>query len=315
MTVRPATLHDHAHEQSPFRSAVLNGLAKRQKAIPCKYFYDERGSRLFDRICTLAEYYPTRTEMTLIATYRWSMAKRIGPGCRLVDFGAGSSQKARLLLAVLDRPQAYLPVDICREHLTKSAIAIARDYPGLQVIALNADYTRRFRLPETSRAVGFFPGSTIGNLTPSNARRFLVLARHALDGGPMILGVDLKKPDAVLNAAYNDAGGVTAAFNLNLLVRINRELSANFDLGRFRHRAFYSRDLGRIEMHLESLAAQSVMVDGRSFAFAPGETIHTENSYKYSVDEVGSLANAAGYSVAEVWVDAAKLFAIFYLSA
>lgn len=316
MSPRQVAFHDHAPTPDDFLDAVLSGLVRRRKAIPCKYLYDERGSRLFERICALPEYYPTRTEIALLETHRREMADHVGPGCRLVDFGAGSSRKARLLLGALDRPRAYLPVEISREQLQASASAIASDHPGLRVTAVCTDYTRPFRLPVgPGRAVGFFPGSTIGNFTPGQARRFLATARRVLGNGPMLVGVDLKKPEAVLQAAYDDGAGVTAAFNLNLLARANRELGADFHLDRFRHRAAYDRRRCRVEMHLESLGRQTVRLRGRDFVLANGETIHTENSYKYAPDGFAAVAIGAGYRVARMWTDPARLFAVFMLDA
>lgn len=317
---RIASPDGEAAGQAFFLQAVTAGLAGEPKAIPCKFLYDERGSALFERICELPEYYPTRTEIALLRSHRRAIAGLIGPGCRLVEFGAGSSQKARLLLSALERPRAYIPVDISREHLLHSAAAISRDHAGLTVVALHADYTADFDLPEPAhdpggRHVGFFPGSTIGNFTPDEAGRFLSRARRLLRGGPMVVGVDLKKSVAVLDAAYNDAAGVTAAFNLNLLIRINRELGADFRLDRFRHHAFYNARFGRVEMHLVSKNAQTVRMNGRTIAFREGETIHTENSYKYTVEEFSRLAEMTGFATARVWTDSDRKFGIFFLEA
>ena len=236
----------------------------------------------------------------------------------MIEFGAGAALKALLLLAALSRPRAYLPVDISREQVRDTAAAIARDHPGLQVTAVCADYTRPFPLPRpvaraAVRPLGFFPGSTIGNFTPAEARRFLGRARRVLAGGPLLVGVDLLKPVAVLHAAYNDRAGVTAAFNTNLLLRLNRELGADFCLDRFRHRAFYSHRYGRVEMHLESRWCQTVHLAGQDFSFAESETIHTENSYKYTIEGFTSLANDGGFAVQRVWTDARDWFALFLL--
>lgn len=309
-----ATFHDVPSGPSDFLDALLSGLSRRRKAIPCKFLYDERGSALFERICDLPEYYPTRTEIGLLQAHGPDIARRLGPGRCLVDFGAGSSLKARLLLAALDRPAGYIPVDISREHLRRSADKIARDNPGLKVAAICADYTRPFGLPGTVPLVaGFFPGSTIGNFTPSQARRFLANAREVLAEGPLLVGVDLKKSPRILNAAYDDAAGVTAQFNLNLLVRANRELGADFRVGEFRHRAFYNARQGRVEMHLESRIDQRVTIAGRSFSISQGERIHTENSYKFTIGQFSALAHSAGFAPEQIWQDDARQFAMVLL--
>jgi dimethylhistidine N-methyltransferase len=298
---------------------VLEGLSLRQKAIPSKYFYDRRGSELFECICALPEYYPTRTEIALLRTHGPAIADAVGPDRPVIEFGAGAAVKARLLLAALIRPRAYLPVDISRDQLHQTAAAIARDHDGLEVVAVCADYTRPFPVPwvvaeAPVRPLGFFPGSTIGNFTPAEARHFLSRARQLLKGGLMLVGADLQKPAAVLYAAYNDRAGITAAFNLNLLVRINRELGGDFQLDQFRHRAFYNGRRGRIEMHLESQGVQRVAVAGRRFTFGQGETIHTENSVKYTVESFTGLAAAAGFGVRRLWTDDSRSFGLFLLA-
>lgn len=302
-----------------FAEDVLTGLALPQKAIPAKYFYDAAGSRLFDRICALPEYYPTRTELGILRAHAAEMAEHAGPNAEVVEFGAGSSIKIRVLLDALEKPRAFLPIDISGEHLLAAAAELRRAYSNVEILPVTGDFTRSLDLPDlpgAGRRIGFFPGSTIGNFTRNEAEAFLREARATLGkGADFIVGVDLKKDRAVLEAAYNDAAGTTAAFNLNLLRRINRELGGNFDLGRFAHRAFYNEEKGRIEMHLESLAAQSVLVAGRSFAFARGETIHTENSCKYSLAEIAELAEAAGWSVARQWTDPQGLFSVNLLRA
>ena len=282
---------------------MLSGLGRRRKAIPCRFLYDRRGSELFERICTLPEYPVTRAETALLAAHRHAIAERLGPDRLLVDFGAGSAGKTRQLLAALERPLAYVPVDIARDQLRAAAAAVARDHPGLRVAALCADYTRRFRLPPglPGRPAGFFPGSTIGNFTPAEARRFLAATRRVLAGGPLLIGIDLEKPEPALLAAYDDRAGVTAAFNLNLLSRINRELGADFRPDRFHHRALYRRRHRRIEMHLVSRQAQTVRVAGQRFTFGEGESIHTENSYKFTPERFIRLAAGAGWAAAGCW--------------
>ena len=312
-------LQDLAPSTDAFRSAVLASLGAPRKWLPCKFFYDEAGSHLFDRICELPEYYPTRTECGILAERAPEIADLIGPHATLVEFGSGAGVKIRLLLASLDNPLCYVPVDISREHLVSAAADLAKDFPHLRVAPVCADYTKPFAVPmlpglPARTLCGFFPGSTIGNFTPTEAAAFLTRARRLLGpGGLMLVGVDLVKADAILHAAYNDAAGVTAAFNMNLLVRINRELGGDFDLDRFAHEARWNARLGRIEMHLVSLAAQSVTISGRRFDFSQGETIHTENSYKYSVPQFQAMAKEAGYLPAAVWTDSAALFSVHLL--
>ena len=301
-----------------FLEDVLDGLGQAEKTLPAKYFYDERGSRLFDEICELEEYYPTRTETSLLARHAGAIAARVGKGVTLLELGSGSSTKVRHLLDRLDEPTAYVPVDISKEHLEASAARLAADYPGLKVKPVFADYVQGFPLnveggPE--RTLAFFPGSTIGNFHPAEAHTFLArLGRRLGAGSRLLIGVDLKKSRSRLEAAYNDAAGVTAAFNLNLLERINRELDGTFDLDGFTHVAFYNDELGRIEMHLESLHDQTALVAGVPFRFEAGETIHTENSYKFSVDDFRKLAHDAGWSADITWTDDENLFSIHLLS-
>jgi len=301
-----------------FLEDVLNGLGQSEKTLPAKYFYDERGSQLFDRICELEEYYPTRTETSLLDRHAGAIAAKVGKGVTLLELGSGSSTKVRLLLDRLDQPAAYIPVDISKEHLEASAARLAADYPGLTVKPIFADYVHGFPLtvegaPE--RMLAFFPGSTIGNFDPIEAQTFLTrLGRQLGAGSRLLIGVDLKKSKERLEAAYNDADGVTAAFNLNLLERINRELDGTFDLDAFAHMAFYNEDFGRIEMHLKSLHPQTALVAGVPFHFGEGETIHTEDSYKYSVDDFHKLARSAGWSADTTWTDAEELFSIHLLT-
>ena len=300
-----------------FLEDVLDGLGQADKTLLAKYFYDERGSRLFDRICELEEYYPTRTETNLLARHADAIAAKVGKGVTLLELGSGSSTKVRLLLDRLDQPAAYIPVDISREHLQVSADRLAADYPGLKVKPIFADYVQGFPLsveggPE--RTLAFFPGSTIGNFHPQEAQTFLArLGRQLGAGARLLIGVDLKKSRQRLEAAYNDAAGVTAAFNLNLLERINRELDGTFDLDGFAHTAFYNERLSRIEMHLKSLHPQTALVAGVPFRFDKGETIHTEDSYKYSVEEFTKLAQGAGWLADSTWSDDEGLFSIHLL--
>ena len=310
----PLELCDLSPERERFLSDVLEGLTRSAKTLPCKYFYDARGSALFDRICTLPEYYPTRTELAILRRHAGAMAAAIGPRCLLVEYGSGSSTKTRLLLDRLADPAAYVPVDISREHLLQSAAALAAHYPRLRVIPVCADFTRPFALPDVpdaARAVGYFPGSTIGNFAPADARKFLAdVAEQCGPGGALLIGVDLTKPRSVLEPAYDDARGVTAEFNRNLLRRANRELGADFDLAAFDHRAFWNASLGRVEMHLVSRRDQVVRIAGQAIPFAKGESIHTENSHKYELAGFAALAAAAGFTVERVWTDDAELFSV-----
>lgn len=308
-------LVDRAPDRARFRDEVWNGLASPRKTLPCKYFYDARGSSLFEAICELPEYYPTRTELAIMEQHADAMADRLGERCLLVEYGSGSSRKTRLLLDRLHDPAGYVPIDISRSALAESAHALRIAYPGLEVLPVCADYTTALDLPEPRRSAArrgvYFPGSTIGNFTPVQAQRFLAhMARVAGAGGVLLIGVDLAKDAATLERAYDDAAGVTAEFNRNLLRRINRELGGTFALDRFAHRAHYDAVAGRVEMHLVSTRAQEVLVAGRAFAFTEGESIHTENSYKYELAQFGALAASAGLEVADVWTDPARSFSV-----
>jgi dimethylhistidine N-methyltransferase len=311
--------HDLLPTQAGALDEVIAGLSRAQKEIPPKYFYDARGCELFEAICGLPEYYPTRTELAIMRLHARAMAARLGPECALIEIGCGNSEKTQLLLEAL-RPVIFVPVDIAREQLEASCNALAQSFPGMKMIALRADFGQPIALPvaeleRARRRILYFPGSTIGNFTPGEARAFLARWAPLLGaGGGALIGVDLKKDPALLDAAYNDARGVTAAFNLNLLARFNRELGANFDPSAFRHLAFYHPERGRIEMHLESCRDQQVTVEGRSFGFRARETIHTENSYKYSVAEFQELGHAAGFKPAHCWTDAGNLFSVHYLT-
>jgi L-histidine Nalpha-methyltransferase len=310
--------HDLAPSEESFRDAVLAGLDRTPKELPCKLFYDARGSELFEQICDTPEYYPTRTEIAILETHAGEIAGHIGPHCRLIELGSGASRKVRILLGALDRPAAYVPLDISRERLREAADGLAADFPDLKVVAVCADYTRPFALPPlpgpAGKRVGFFPGSTIGNFEPEAVVRFLANYAELLGtGGEMLIGVDLKKDTAILNRAYNDAAGLNAAFNLNLLVRINRELGGDVDLDRFAHHAFYNEAGGRVELYIKSLANQIIGVAGCRFRFAEGELVHTENSYKYAIPEFRALAARAGFRAVETWTDPAQLFSVHYL--
>ena len=321
MSAHPAPFAPHltlASSGSEFGHDFLAGLRDGRKNISSKYFYDEQGSALFDRICALPEYYPTRTEMGLLTTHAEEIARLMGPGVELVEFGAGVLRKVRLLLDALAAPRTYVPIDISGDYLHAVAGKLAGFYPGLAVRPVVADFTRPFALPHPAAAVrriGFFPGSTIGNLEHADAVAFLRRAAQLLKGGGLLIGVDLVKDPAILHAAYNDKAGVTEAFNKNIMARANRELDADFDLESFAHYAFYNPAVRRIEMHLMSLAAQRVSVGGRLVAFDEGETIHTENSFKYTVDAFRALASSAGFIPRKVWCDPGRLFSLHWLEA
>ncbi|MDP2410963.1 MAG: L-histidine N(alpha)-methyltransferase [Pseudolabrys sp.] len=302
-------------EPSSFETDVLAGLGATPRKIQAKYFYDGAGSQLFERITEQPEYYPTRSEMRILSEQGADIARLIPEGAALVEFGSGSSKKARIMLKAAPALAAYVPVDICGEMIEQEAIDLRPDFPGLKVLPVTADITKPFDLPAEAKAapvrVGFFPGSTIGNFEPHEAAAFLRNAAQILGKGAlMIVGADLIKPADTLNAAYNDAAGVTARFNLNLLVRINRELRGDFKLDSFEHHAFYNRERHRVEMHLASLKRQRVKVAGESFDFRAGETIHTENSYKYSVESLGALARGVGWLPVGAWTDPDKYFSI-----
>lgn len=308
-----------APAETEFGRDLVAALANRPHAISPKYFYDAAGSRLFDRICELPEYYPTRTEIAILERNVAEMAALAGPGAEIVEFGAGSLRKVRLLLQAFEQPARYVPIDISGEHLALAAAELRAEFPGLDVQPVVADYTRALVLPDApskgSRRIGFFPGSTLGNFTPEEALAFLRHAAETLRGGALLLGADLVKDPHVLHAAYNDAQGVTAAFNLNLLARANRELGAGFALDQFAHYAFYNAPLQRIEMHLVSRERQTVQLAGQRFMLEEGESLHTENSYKFTVDGLRSLARRAGFRPGPVWTDPQRLFSVHWLHA
>lgn len=308
-------LCDWASGQGYFQEQVLAGLRQRPKRLACKYLYDERGSALFEEISQLPEYYLTRTELGILGRYGREMAELMGPECLLVEYGSGGSRKTRLLLDQLEHPAGYVPIDISRQHLEATAGQLARDYPGLEILPVCADYTMPFTLPAPGRVarriVVFFPGSTIGNFTPREAQQFLGQVREVTGAsGGLLIGVDLKKDPRILHAAYNDAAGVTAAFNLNLLVRLNRELAGDFVVEQFAHYASYNALVGRIEMYLVSLREQRVQVGGVEIDLECGESIFTESSYKYTLEQFAQVAAGAGFRVGEVWRDEEGLFSV-----
>jgi dimethylhistidine N-methyltransferase len=302
-----------------FRVDVLRSLRAPKKELPCKYFYDEVGSALFEQITELEEYYPTRTELAIMERHAAEMAGLLGPRCLLIEYGSGSSIKTRRLLDRLRNPAGYVPIDVSGEHLHRSAWALGEEYPDLEVLPLCADLTRPLGLPAcrkaAARRVVYFPGSTLGNFTPEEALALLrqTAALCGRDGG-LLLGIDLQKDPRVIEAAYNDRHGVTAAFNRNILVRINRELGADFDIEQFAHRAFYNAAQGRIEMHLVSHRDQVVRVGGVPFFFAEGESIHTENSHKYSLAALADIGRASGFAAERVWTDERRYFSVAYLA-
>jgi L-histidine Nalpha-methyltransferase len=303
--------------RAEFLEDVLCGLARRQKEIPCKWLYDARGSALFERFCTLDEYYPTRTELSIMESHARAMAGLLGPGCVLVEYGSGSSLKTRLLLQHL-RPAAYVPVDISRPALSEASERLARAFPEVPVLPVCGDFTKPLLLPLDGlgprRRCVYFPGSTIGNFHKAEVVSFLAgVARQCGPGGGLLIGVDLRKERSVLERAYDDARGVTAAFDLNLLVRANRELGADFRLDRFRHEAVWDEREGRMEMHLVSTCPQLVTVGGETFRFAEGESVWTESSYKYDLREFAVLAALAGWRCDRVWTDERAWFSVQYL--
>jgi dimethylhistidine N-methyltransferase len=321
MNVHAATLaeaHLPDEQTSAFARDAIDNLSQRPKRLSPKYFYDAAGSELFEAITRLPEYYPTRTELSILRDRGAEIAAVIPKGAALVEFGAGATTKVRLLLQNCDIG-AYVPVDISGDFLNGQAEALRKDFPDLPIYPVAADFTTPFTLPMAITGmpkVGFFPGSTIGNFEPYEACAFLRSARDILGAGAeMIIGVDLEKDERVLYDAYNDGAGVTARFNLNVLVRINRELGGNFDLSAFTHRAIYNRERHRIEMHLISKKSQTVRMLGTTFAFRAGESIHTESSYKYSIERFAALARGSGWTVRKSWTDKDSLFSVHVLAA
>jgi dimethylhistidine N-methyltransferase len=301
-----------------FYQDVLFGLSMDQKWLPCKYFYDDQGSRLFEQICELEEYYPTRVELSIMCDHIVEMAESLGPRCLLIEPGAGNGRKTRMLLEHMREPAGYIPIDISNMQLIAAAGRLAKSFPQLEILPVCADFMGDFDMPHPRKAefrrAAYFPGSTIGNLMPAQAKGFLRwLAELCGMQGALLIGVDLKKDPAVLERAYADAEGVTAAFNLNLLVRMNRELHANFRIDRFRHHAFYNAALGRVEMHLISLARQEVNIGNAGFHFERDETIRTECCYKFDLDEFRALALDGGFKVRQVWQDERSYFSVQHL--
>lgn len=301
-----------------FRAEVLQGLRSDHKWLSAKYFYDERGSHLFDAITHLPEYYPTRTELAIMEGRMAEIAAHAGSRGCIIEFGSGSGLKTRRLLSGLDSPVAYVPVEISRDHLLSSAQTLADEFPDLEVLPVCADFTAPFELPvpaeQPNRNLVYFPGSTIGNFPDDEAAELLKVMRvEAGPGGGLIIGVDLRKDRQILERAYNDKDGITAEFNLNLLRRINRELGGDFDLNRFRHRAIWNGSDGRVEMYLDSQADQTVEIGGERISFGKGESILTEYSHKYEPQEFANLADSVGLRVVQVWIDPDALFSIQYL--
>ena len=320
-TVIPSTdveLLDHHPSDDDLESEILAGLSATQKFLPPKFFYDKRGSQLFDDITELPEYYPTRTETTIMQACIDELVSHIGPQASLIEFGSGASTKTRILLDNLKSLAAYVPVEISKSHLLQAARALQRDYPHIDIRPVCADFTKPFKLPSPTvaprRNIVYFPGSTIGNFNLDAAVNLLrVMHQIAGDGGGLLIGVDLKKDKAVLEAAYDDAQGVTADFNMNMLIRMNREFDANFDLSAFYHRAPYVEQAGRIEMHLVSNREQEVEVAGQLFHFHKDEFIHTESSHKYDLAEFADIAGLANFRVQQVWTDPQELFSVQFL--
>lgn len=311
----PLPLLDLHPSTGNFLEEVQAGLDAERRSLPCKYFYDAKGSQLFDRITALEDYYPTRTEVSILESNMDDIVESLQRDPLIIEFGSGNSSKTRLLLDSVPDPAGYVPIDISREHLIDAARRLQQRYPKLEILPVCADFTEPVPIPQTKKEPGhrvvFFPGSTIGNFERDEAGELLRTMRaDAGDEGGLLIGVDLRKDPEVLERAYDDREGVTAAFNINLLERINRELEGSFDLDGFRHRAVWNEDESRVEMHLESLREQTVQVAGRDYAFAAGERIHTENSHKYTVDGFASLAAEAGFRKDRVWTDPAARFSV-----
>jgi dimethylhistidine N-methyltransferase len=319
-TPHPPTLIDLKPDLGSIRDAVLGGLSADPKWLPAWLFYDGKGSRLFEAICEQPEYYPTRTELAILKANGPDIAATLGEGCTLVELGSGSPRKATVMLRLLRQPDGYIAIDVSAVQLRQAVTALAREFPRVPMTGICADFGEDAELPLEQNAgdgpmVGFFPGSTVGNMAPDEARDFLAAWSRRLRGGGMLIGVDLVKDPAILDAAYNDAAGVTAAFNRNVLVHIGRRLASTLDPDDFRHRAFFNPDASRVEMHLVTDQALSAQVEGRRFDFAAGESIHTESSYKYSVEGFQALAASAGFRPQRVWTDPREWFSVHYLAA
>ncbi len=304
---------------SDFLSDVIAGLSSEPRTLPCKYFYDERGAALFQKICELPEYYITRTEIDILDRHRAEIAAHLGAQINLIGLGTGSGTKTRILIEALEKPAVYIPVDISEKQLRKSAALFRKIFPDLEILPVCADYLQPVTLPSTrrkpARNVVYFPGSTIGNFEPSEATEFLRrIANVCCRGGALLIGVDLRKDQDVIEAAYNDSAGVTAQFNLNLLARANRELGGDFDLQHWQHHAIYNPDAGRIEMYLISQIDQAAQIADHTFRFRSGEKIITEFSYKYAREGFAALARDAGFEFQKMWTDDARLFGVFYFT-
>jgi len=321
MTVHPLTALQPVSAAPPatsdLLSDVITGLSSDPRALPCKYFYDERGAALFQKICELPEYYVTRTELDILSRHHAEIASQIGPNVELIGLGTGAGTKTRILIKALEKPAAYIPVDISEKQLRKSTASFQKIFPKLEILPVCADYLQPVVLPsprhKPARNVVYFPGSTIGNFEPNEALEFLRrIANVSGRGGGLLIGVDLQKDQNVIEAAYNDKDGVTAQFNLNLLAHINRETGANFDLSRWQHRAIYNSKAGRIEMYLISATDQTVRIQDQQFHFRAGEKILTEHSYKHTPEGFIALAGQAGFDFAKFWTDDARLFGVFY---
>ncbi len=314
-----AVLLDAAPAWQDFQEETLAGLSASPRSLPCKFFYDERGARLFRKICDLPEYYITRTELQILRLHGAEIARILGPDVELIGLGTGAGTKTRVLLEEMDRPAVYVPIDISKEQLQGSAARFREVFPQLQILPVCADYLEPFELPlprrPSDRSVVYFPGSTIGNFEPAAAIAFLRrLAELAGSDGGLLIGVDLQKDRRIIERAYNDRAGVTAEFNLNLLARANREFDADFDLGHWTHRAIYNPDKGRIEMYVVSAINQSIRIDGKQFDFHAGEKILTEYSYKYTPEGFARIAASAGFAFQKIWSDRKKLFGVFYFT-
>ena len=321
MTAHPLTAIQPASAVPPATSDLLSdviaGLSSNPRTLPCKYFYDERGAALFQKICELPEYYITRTEIDILDRHRAEIASQVGANIQLIGLGTGAGTKTRILIEALDNPAAYIPVDISEKQLRKSSAFFRKIFPKLEILPVCADYLQPVVLPsprhKPARNVVYFPGSTIGNFEPNEALEFLRrVANVSGQGGGLLIGADLQKDQNVIEAAYNDKAGVTAQFNLNLLAHINRETGANFDLNRWQHRAIYNSEAGRIEMYLISATNQTVRIQDREFHFRAGERILTEHSYKHTPDGFIALARQAGFDFVTLWTDDARLFGVFY---
>lgn len=312
------SLTDLAPASDDFLAETLSGLRSKPATLPCKYFYDQRGAGLFEQICELPEYYPTRTEISILRDHLQEIAQAIGPQARIVEYGSGAGEKIRLLLNNLEQPSAYTPIDISREQLISSANVLQQDFPQLEVLPVCADYASELSLPspknEFDRTVVFFPGSTIGNFDPEEAlaflKRFHQLCMQGDEPGMLLIGYDLKKDQATLEAAYNDSQGITAEFNLNLLHRINNELDGQFEIDNWQHEARWNEKNGAVEMHLVSQTTQTARVNGDTFRFEAGQSIHTENSFKYSSPEFKALAEQAGFNRLKHWHDPKQHFQV-----